>query len=70
MEKAIIMMVDCIKRGCRNDKPLILHSLGVGFKLWEIGESKEVVIAGFLHDLLEDTNCKEEEIKKNLETKF
>lgn len=64
MEKAIIMMVDYIKQGCRNDKPLILHSLKVGFKLWEIGESKEVIIAGFLHDLLEDTNCKSEEIKE------
>jgi len=64
MERAIIMMVDCIKQGCHNDKPLILHSLRVGFNLWEIGESKEVIIAGFLHDLLEDTNCKAEEIKE------
>jgi guanosine-3',5'-bis(diphosphate) 3'-pyrophosphohydrolase len=64
MERAIIMMVDCIKRGCRNNKPLILHSLRVGFKLWETGEPKEVIIAGFLHDLLEDTNCKAEEIKE------
>lgn len=57
IEKAIIMLVDCVKRECSNDKPLILHSLRVGFRLWEIGQSEEVIIAGFLHDLLEDTNC-------------
>ena len=64
IEGAIIMLVDCVKECCNNDKPLILHSMRVGFKLLEINEPKEVVIAGFLHDLLEDTNCKPEEIKR------
>jgi len=46
-EKAIVMLVDCVKQGCNNDKPLILHSLRVGFKLWEIGQPNEVIVAGF-----------------------
>ncbi|MBT9164731.1 MAG: GTP pyrophosphokinase [candidate division WS2 bacterium] len=29
----------------------------------ELDEAKDVVIAGFLHDLLEDTDCKLDEIK-------
>lgn len=64
LEKAIIMLVDCVKQGCNNDKPLILHSLRVGFKLLEINQSNEVVITGFLHDLLEDTDCKIKQIKE------
>lgn len=64
LEKAIIILVDCVKQYCNNDKPLILHSLRVGFKLLEINQPNEVVIAGFLHDLLEDTNCKIEQIKE------
>lgn len=64
IEKAIIMLVDCITKKCSNEKPLILHSLRVGFKLQELNQSKEVVLAGILHDLLEDTDCKISQIKK------
>ncbi len=63
MERAIIMLVDCVKKKCRNEKPVILHSLRVGFKLFEMGQPKEVVIAGLLHDLVEDTNCTLRQIK-------
>jgi len=64
IEKAILMLVLCVRQKCRNAKPLILHSLRVGFKLLEIGQPKEVVIAGVLHDLIEDTDCKISKIKK------
>lgn len=69
-EKAIVMLVDCVKQGCNNDKPLILHSLRVGFKLWEIGQPNEVIVAGFLHDLLEDTNCTIDQIKEKFGDKI
>ncbi len=69
-EKAIVMLVDCVKQGCNNDKPLILHSLRVGFKLWEIGQPNEVIVAGFLHDLLEDTNCTIDQIKERFGDKI
>jgi len=64
IERAIVFMVDKIEEHCYNEKPLILHSLRVGFKLMELKQEKDVVIAGFLHDLLEDTNCNPEEIEK------
>ena len=64
MEKAIIMAVDCIKKKCTNEKPLILHSVRVGFKLKELNQPKEVVIAGILHDLVEDTDCTISQIKR------
>lgn len=63
IEAAVLMLVDCVRKNCRNPKPLIWHSLKVGCKLYELGESKEIVIAGILHDLLEDTSCKISQIK-------
>jgi (p)ppGpp synthase/HD superfamily hydrolase len=63
IERAIIFMIQKIQERCYNEKPLILHSIRVGLRLMELNETKNVVIAGFLHDLLEDTDCKIEEIK-------
>lgn len=64
IEKAIIMMTDCIKKATKNPKPVLMHSMRVGINLYNVGEPKEVVIAGFLHDLIEDTNCKVNDVKK------
>lgn len=63
IEHAIVFTIQKIQECCYNEKPLILHSIKVGLKLMELNEAKEVVIAGFLHDLIEDTDCKLEEIK-------
>lgn len=64
IERAIVFMVEKIQERCYNEKPLILHSTRVGLRLMELNEAKDVVIAGFLHDLIEDTNCKIEGIKE------
>lgn len=69
IEEAVLMMVNCIRKGCRNEKPLIWHSLKVGCRLYELGLPKEVVIAGILHDLLEDTDCKISQIKNKFGSK-
>jgi len=66
-EKAIIFMVNKINNYCRNEKPVILHTLRVGMGLMELNMQKEVVIAGFLHDLLEDTDCQIEDIQKKFD---
>ncbi len=63
VERAIVFMVQKIQERCYNEKPLMLHCIKVGLKLMELKEAKEVVIAGFLHDLVEDTDCKLEEIE-------
>jgi len=70
IEKAITKMVICINEKNRNSKPLILHSLRVGMKLFELKQPKEVIIAGFLHDLVEDTNCTIRDIKKEFGSKI
>lgn len=64
IEKAITMVVDCVRKNCRNPKPLILHSIRVGLKLVELKQPQKVVLAGILHDLVEDTNCTLGQIKK------
>lgn len=64
VEKAIMMLVDCVRENCRNKKPLLLHSVRVGLKLLELNQPSSVVSAGILHDLLEDTNCTLEQIEK------
>lgn len=64
MEKAIKFLIHHISCHCRNKKPLIMHSLRVGFEAEKLGLSQEAVLAAFLHDLVEDTDCKLSEIKK------
>jgi len=44
--------------------PYIYHPIATGFILKEAGFSDDIVIAGILHDTLEDTNVLEDEIKK------
>jgi len=44
--------------------PYLEHPLIVGHVLWKKGFSPPTVAAGFCHDLLEDTACTEEEIRR------
>lgn len=69
IEKAITMVVSCVNKKNHNPKPLILHSLRVGIKLFELNQPKKVIIAGMLHDLVEDTDCKIDDVKKEFGTK-
>ena len=47
-----------------NPKPVLKHSLTVGKILEEHKYSNDIVIAGYLHDILEDSNTKKETIQK------
>ncbi len=44
-------------------KPVLFHGLRVGIYLYEHSYSKEVILAGVLHDILEDTEVTEEELR-------
>lgn len=41
-------------------KPTLFHSIRVGTHLYEQGYDRDIVIGGFLHDILEDTNISED----------
>lgn len=62
-EKAIDFLVNQVQNFCRNEKPVILHSIRVGVRLLDNREDQTIIIVGFLHDLIEDTNCRIEEIQ-------
>ena len=56
------------RRKGRQGAPYINHPIDVAERLWEIGEIRDIntIIAGILHDIIEDTETSQEE----LETEF
>jgi len=42
--------------------PYVVHPLRVGYALWRQKQPLEVVLAGILHDTLEDTNATDKEL--------
>jgi guanosine-3',5'-bis(diphosphate) 3'-pyrophosphohydrolase len=65
VEKAISFLVEKYNQSGKNTKPVILHSIRVGMVLIEFDYEVDVVVAGILHDLLEDTDVSFQEIEKN-----
>lgn len=67
--KAIRFLIDvCLdkegnQRPLKTDKPLVMHSLRVAFKLLREGYDEEIVIAAILHDLLEDASVEIQTIR-------
>lgn len=43
--------------------PFIIHPLAVGCTLADAGEDEDVVVAGFLHDTVEDTDVTLDQIR-------
>ena len=54
-----------LRKTGHNTKPVLFHSFKVAYKLYQYDYSEEVVIAGALHDLLEDTKVKKKKKKNN-----
>lgn len=65
IEKAIKFLVTSINQSNKNPKPVLIHSIRVGMRLYNNSLNVEVVIAGFLHDLLEDSNVTYLDIMSN-----
>lgn len=51
------------KKRIKEDIELAFHSISVGTMLAEIGMSKEIIISGLLHDIIEDSNYSYDDIK-------
>jgi len=56
MQKAILYLNKAFSHVKDQDKPELLHSLHTGFRLIDYGYSVEIIIAGFLHDVIEEGN--------------
>lgn len=52
-----------------DNRPYIIHPLSVGFILQGAGYSEDVVIAGILHDVIEDTKYTKEDISEKFGSK-
>jgi len=63
IERALRYLVHSFESSGDNPKPVILHSTRVGMDLYDSGYDEHVVVAGFLHDLLEDTDVTADEIR-------
>jgi (p)ppGpp synthase/HD superfamily hydrolase len=63
IEEAIKFLVFAFQKSRHNPKPVVLHSIRVGLHLYNLGCAKDIVIAAILHDVLEDTDVKIEEVK-------
>ena len=48
-----------------NSKPVLLHSFKVAMTLYQYNYSKKIIISAILHDLIEDTDVKYDDIKRD-----
>lgn len=63
IEEAVIFLAKAFD-GVLTKKPTVLHSVRVGIQLLDNNYSLEVVVAGLLHDVIEDTSVTLDEISK------
>lgn len=64
-EKAKLFAINAHKGQVRKsepDKPMIIHPIGVGMLLEKYGYDDNVIAAGYLHDVVEDTKYTIEDI--------
>lgn len=69
IQKAVKYLIDaCLNeegnQKIANPKPVVAHSLRVGFNLLNRGYDNDLVIAGILHDLKEDADVQTADIEK------
>jgi (p)ppGpp synthase/HD superfamily hydrolase len=63
-EKAIRLLTEAMPASRTWNKPTLFHSIRVGSDLYLKSYPREMVLAGFLHDLLEDTEVTADQIEK------
>jgi GrpB-like predicted nucleotidyltransferase (UPF0157 family) len=61
---AINFLIKSINTTGHNPKPVIFHSLKVAMNLLNLGYGESIVVAALLHDLIEDSDVKYEDIKE------
>lgn len=63
MNNAIEYLSTALNTTGHNSKPVLLHSIRVGFYLYEAGYNEDIVLSGLLHDILEDTETSIKDLK-------
>jgi (p)ppGpp synthase/HD superfamily hydrolase len=70
IEEAIKFLIFSVQESNKNSKPVILHSIRIGIHLYNLGFNKNIVITAILHDVIEDTNVKIEEVESKFGKKI
>ncbi len=65
MNEAFIYLADNIKKSGHNPKPVVTHSIMVSTTLYHCGYEENIVLAGILHDLIEDTDITYNDIERD-----
>ena len=65
IERAILFLVHEYTKTGFNEKPVIFHSLRVACRLVETDSPTITIVAAILHDLIEDSEVKLSQIRKN-----
>ena len=64
LDRAIRFLAAAMEASGHNPKPVVLHSVRVGVYLRGLGYPRDIVLAGFLHDVLEDSDTKPGDVTK------
>ena len=70
MDKALHYVAKNLSLNGHNSKPVLSHSFRVGITLYTNNYDEDVIIAGILHDLIEDTDISKEDIEKEYNNKI
>lgn len=63
VQKAVVFLVNRMSQEVLT-KPVIIHGIHVGFQLEKWQSDETVILGGYLHDVLEDTETSFEELEK------
>lgn len=59
-EKAIKLIAKALPSSAEESKPVLMHCIRVGTYLYQNGYSRDIILSGYMHDLLEDTDVSPE----------
>lgn len=65
MNDALCYVAKKMSETGHNSKPVLLHSFKVAMTLYQYNYSKKIIISAILHDLIEDTDVKYDDIKRD-----
>ena len=62
-EKAVQILCEYMPSDDELSKPTLFHSIRTGLYLYQKGYGQDIVLAGVLHDIIEDTGISEQKIE-------
>lgn len=70
MDNALHYLAQNLRETGNNSKPVLLHSFKLAMNLYMNEYEKDIIIAGILHDIIEDTDMTKESLEKDYDKKI